>query len=338
MSGKLKWGVLSTAGIGVRKAIPGMQASPLCTVEAIASRDAGRAAEAAKKLGIPRHFDTYEALLADPEIDAIYNPLPISMHVDWSIRAMEAGKHVLCEKPIALSAHEASRLIVARERTGRQVLEAVMVRQHPQWLRVGEIVRSGEIGEVCLVQSVMSFFNDDPGNIRNIAEVGGGALYDIGCYALFLARFVFADEPLRVVALPDIDPQMKTDRLLGALVDFGGGRQLSFACATQLARFQTVQIFGRKGRIEVPVSLNAPQNDDVSIFVDSDGTNNPADTRREVIPAADQYTLQAEHAVRVFRGEARADHPIEDAVANMSIVDALYRSAKSHNWEKITRL
>lgn len=337
MSQKLKWGVMSTAGIGVRKMIPGMRKSSLCTVEAIASRDPQKAADTAEKLHIPKHFGSYDALLADPEIEAIYNPLPISMHVDWSIRAMEAGKHVLCEKPIAMTAEDASRLIAARERTGKQVLEAVMVRQHPQWLRVAEIIRSGEIGELCLVQTVMSFFNDDPHNIRNIAEVGGGALYDIGCYALYLARFLFADEPVQVVALSDIDPDMKTDRLMGALVEFGGGRQLSFACATQLSRYQTVQIFGRKGRIEVPVSLNAPQGGEVTVIVDADGTNEPADMRREIIPASDQYTLQTDLAVRIFRGEVTADYPIEDAVANLAAIEALYRSAQSHNWEKVTR-
>ncbi|MET3598269.1 Gfo/Idh/MocA family protein [Martelella mangrovi] len=338
MSDKLKWGVLSTAGIGMRKVIPGMKKSELVTVQAIASRDAAKAAAAAEKLQIPVSYGSYEELLADPEIDAIYNPLPVNMHVDWSIRAMEAGKHVLCEKPIAMSAEEAARLIDARERTGKQVLEAVMVRQHPQWLRVAEIIRSGEIGEVCLMQTTMSFFNDDPNNIRNIAEVGGGALYDVGCYALFLSRFVFNAEPLQVVSMSDIDPNMHTDRLMSGIIDFGNGRQLSFACGTQLARFQTVQIIGRKGRIEVPVSLNAPQGEEVTITIDADGTNDPAQMRHEVIAASDQYTLQADLAARVFRGETPAEYPIENAVNNMAAIDALYRSAKSHTWEKVASI
>lgn len=181
MAEKLNWGVLSTAGIALRKVIPGMRKTPFGNVAAIASRSADRAAEAAERLGIPRHYGSYEELLADPEIDTIYNPLPVHMHVDWSIRAMEAGKDVLCEKPIALTAQDTARLVEVRDRTGRQVLEAVMVRQHPQWLRVRELVRSGEIGEPCLVQTTMSFLNDDPTNIRNRLEVGGGALHDIGC-------------------------------------------------------------------------------------------------------------------------------------------------------------
>ncbi|MBB4123765.1 Gfo/Idh/MocA family protein [Martelella radicis] len=338
MSDRLKWGVLSTAGIGMRKVIPGMKKSELGIVHAIASRDEAKASAAAEKLQIPVSYGSYEALLADPEIDAIYNPLPVNMHVDWSIKAMESGKHVLCEKPIAMSAEEAKRLIDARERTGKQVLEAVMVRQHPQWLRVAEIIRSGEIGEVCLMQTTMSFFNDDPNNIRNIPEVGGGALYDVGCYALFLSRFVFNAEPEQVVAMSDIDPNMKTDRLMSGIVDFGGGKQLSFACGTQLARFQTVQIFGRKGRIEVPISLNAPQGGEVTITIDADGTNEPDKMRREVIPASDQYTLQADLAARVFLGETAAEYPIENAVNNMAAIDALYRSSKSHTWEKVASI
>lgn len=334
MTPSMNWGVLSTAGIGVRKVIPAMQKSPLGHVAAIASRSADTAADVAGRLGIPRHYGSYEALLADPDIEAVYNPLPVHLHVDWSIRAMEAGKHVLVEKPIALSAEDAARLVEARERTGKQVLEAVMVRQHPQWLRVREIVASGEIGDLCLIQTTMSFFNDDPNNIRNIPEVGGGALYDIGCYAIFLSRFVFGAEPVRVVSLIDRDEKLGTDRLTGGLVDYGGGRQLSFACATQLARYQNVIIFGRTGRIEVPVSLNAPQGGTTTIMIDPKGDNEPSDFRHETLPACDQYTLQAETAARVFRGEIAPEFPIEDAVLSQRVVDALYRSGKTGAWEK----
>lgn len=335
MDGRLNWGVLSTAGIAVRKVIPGMRGTPLGHVAAIASRSADRAAEAAARLDIARHYGSYEELLADPAIDAIYNPLPVHMHVDWSIRAMEAGKHVLCEKPIALSADDAARLVEARDRTGRQVLEAVMVRQHPQWRRVRELVRTGAIGEPCLVQTTMSFFNDDPSNIRNRLEVGGGALYDIGCYAIYLARFVFGAEPLRVVSLMDRDPDMGIDRLTGALADFGGGRQLAFSCSTQLARYQTVQVLGRSGRIEVRISLNAPQGGTTRILVDPKGENEPADFREEVLPESDQYTLQTEMAARVFLGRDEPEFPIEDAVASMRAIDALYRSAATGAWETV---
>ena len=334
MAETMNWGVLGTAGIGVRKVIPAMQKTPLGHVAAIASRNAETAADAAGKLGIARHYGSYEALLEDPEIEAIYNPLPVHLHVEWSIKAMEAGKHVLCEKPIALTAEDAARLVAARERTGKEVLEAVMVRQHPQWLRAREIVKSGEIGELCLIQTTMSYFNDDPTNIRNIPEVGGGALYDIGCYAIFLSRFMFGAEPVRVISLIDRDPKLGTDRLTGGIVDFGGGRQLSFASATQLTRYQNVIIFGRSGRIEVPISLNAPQGGTTTILVDPKGDNEPADFRHETLPACDQYTLQAEYAARVFSGEMKAEFPIEDAVASMKVVEALYRSAETERWEK----
>ena len=335
MERRLNWGVLSTAGIAVRKVIPGVKKTPLGHVAAIASRDLSRAADAAERLGIPRHYGSYEELLADPEIDAVYNPLPVHMHVDWSVRAMEAGKHVLCEKPIALSAADAERLVEARDRTGRHVLEAVMVRQHPQWLRVRELVRGGQIGDPRLIQTTMSFFNDDPTNIRNRLEVGGGALYDIGCYAIYLARFVFEAEPVRVVSLIDRDPEMGTDRLTGALADFGGGRQLAFSCSTQLARYQTVQVFGRTGRIEVRISLNAPQGGETRILVDPKGENEPVDFREEVLPPCDQYTLEIETAARVFLGEAEPEFPIEDAVASMRAIDALYRSAETGAWETV---
>ncbi|MBE9640605.1 Gfo/Idh/MocA family protein [Salipiger mangrovisoli] len=337
MTDLIRWGVLGTAGIAVRKVIPGMETAASSVVTAIASRDDQRARQAAQALGIPKHYASYEALLADPEIDAIYNPLPVSLHVDWTIRALQAGKHVLCEKPIALTAEEARRLVDARDATGREVLEAVMVRQHPQWLRVKEILRSGEIGEVSLVQMALTFFNDDPGNIRNIAALGGGALYDIGCYAVFLSRFIFGTEPERAVAMCVTDPDFSTDRLTGGVVDFGAGKMLSFACGTQHSRFQTVQIFGSRGRIEVPVSLNAPQGGETTILVDPSGDNDPDRLRRETIPACDQYGLQAELAARVFQGREAPAYPIEDAVANMAVVDALYRSAKNHTWEKVER-
>ncbi|GAB5377469.1 MAG: Gfo/Idh/MocA family oxidoreductase [Acuticoccus sp.] len=335
MAGTMNWGVLSTAGIGVRKVIPAMRKTPLGNVLAIASRNAERAEAVAGQLGIERAYGTYEALLADPDIEAVYNSLPIHLHVEWSVRAMEAGKHVLCEKPIALGAGDVARLVEARQRTGRQVLEAVMVRQHPQWLRAREIVRSGELGPLVLIQTTMGFFNDDPNNIRNRAEVGGGALYDIGCYAIFLARFMFEAEPVRVVSLIDRDPVLGTDRLTGGLVDFGGGRQLSFACSTQLSRYQNIIMFGRSGRLEVPVSLNAPQDGTTEILIDPGGDNEPADLRRETFGPCDQYTLQAEYAARVFRGEIAGEFPIEDAAASMRVVDALYRSAETGAWQAV---
>ncbi len=209
MSDTISWGILGTAGIALNKVIPGMLKGTRGTVRAIASRDAARAAEAAQRFGLASSYGSYEALLADPAIDAIYIPLPNQLHVPWSVRAMEAGKHVLCEKPIALDADEAAALVSARERTGKQVLEAFMVRQHPQWLRVRDLVRSGRIGEVRLVQTTLSFFNMDAANVRNRVETGGGALYDIGCYAVLLSRFVLGAEPVRAVAVVERDPSFE---------------------------------------------------------------------------------------------------------------------------------
>ncbi len=335
MPNTISWGILGTAGIALNKVIPGMLKGTRGQVLGIASRDEARAREAAARFGIPRAYGSYEAMLADDAIQAVYIPLPNQLHVPWAVRAMEAGKHVLCEKPIALDAEEAATLIAARDRTGRQVLEAFMVRQHPQWLRVRDLVGSGRIGDVRLVQTTLSYFNVDAGNVRNRVETGGGALYDIGCYAVLLARFVFGAEPVRAVAAVERDPAFGTDRLTTAIVDFGEGRHLSFACSTQLVRFQRVQILGTEGRIEVPVALNAPQGETTRIMVDATGAIDESGLAVETIEACDQYTLQGDMAARAFLGEIEAPYPIEDAVRNMRVLDALYRSGGSCAWERV---
>jgi predicted dehydrogenase len=335
MSGTISWGVVGTAGIALNKVIPGMLKGSRGTISAIASRSSEKAAEAAASFGIPKSYGRYEDILADPSIDAVYIPLPNHLHVPWAVKALEAGKHVLCEKPIGLSAEEATTLIDARNRSGKQVLEAFMVRQHPQWLRVRDLVRSGRIGEIRLVQTTMSFFNIDPANVRNRADIGGGALYDIGCYAVLLARFVFGAEPIRAVSLIDRDPKLGTDRLTSGIIDFGDGRQLAFSCSTQLIRYQHVQIFGTSGRIEVPVSLNAPQGGATSIFIDATGAADESGITEEELPACDQYTLQGDMAAQIFLGEMQAPYPIEDAVLNMRVIDALYRSAETESWERV---
>jgi predicted dehydrogenase len=335
MAEKLVWGIMGAANIALQKVVPGMLKDETSLVRGIASRDAAKAAAASERFGLPTSYGSYEALLADPVIEAVYIPLPNHLHVPWSLKALEAGKHVLCEKPIGLDADEAAQLVAARQKSGRQVLEAFMVRQHPQWLRVREIVASGEIGDVVLMQTTLSYYNADRGNVRNQADIGGGALYDVGCYAVLLSRFIFGSEPLRAIALVDRDPVLETDRLTGAMLDFGEGRQLSFATSTQLVPFQRMQIFGSRGRIEVPVSLNAPQGQTTTLFVDGSGAIDGSGIRTETIPACDQYTLQCAAAVRIFRGEERPEFPIEDAVLNMRAIDALYRSEKTGSWETI---
>ncbi len=251
MSRPLAWGVLSTANIGVETVIPAMQKGELGEIRAIASRNVTTAQAAADRLGIPQAYGSYEELLADPAIDAIYNPLPNHLHVPWTLRALEAGKHVLCEKPIVLTADEATRLVEASARTGRLVAEAFMVRHHPQWLKVRDLIATGCIGETRAIGTLFSYFLTDPSNVRNQADIGGGGLYDIGCYAINTARFVFGDEPERVIGLFDRDPAMRVDRMASALAAFPGSRHLTFTCATQAVPYQRVQILGTTGRIEI---------------------------------------------------------------------------------------
>jgi predicted dehydrogenase len=329
----ITWGILSTAKIGTQKVIPGMLQGQRGTIAAIASRDARRAQEAAAALNLPRAYGTYEELLADPTIDAIYNPLPNHLHVPWTIKALDAGKHVLCEKPIALTAQEAETLIAARDRSGKQVLEAFMVRQHPQWQRARALVQQGRIGKPRAVQVMFSYFNPDPDNIRNQVDIGGGALYDIGCYAIVAARFLFGAEPVRAVSLIDRDPVMKIDRISSGLVDFPGGRQLAFTCGMQLMRYQRVHLFGTEGRIEIEIPFNAPPCKSGRLFVETaNAGNGPEHIETE---PCDQYMLQGDEAARVFLGEIPAPFPIEDGVKNMRVLDALYRSGETGAWEKV---
>jgi predicted dehydrogenase len=321
---KVVWGILSTAKIGRLKVIPAMQKSAWIDVRAIASRSETAARQAARELSIARAYGSYEALLADPEIEAVYNPLPNHLHVLLTLRAAVAGKHVLCEKPIALTREEAEQL---RSAAGKvHIMEAFMVRFHPQWLRARELVRSGKIGEVRAVQIFFSYYNDDPTNIRNQADMGGGALYDIGCYGIVAGRFLFEAEPLRAVALVDRDPTLRTDRTTSALLDFGRGRQLSFTVSTQCVPYQRVQICGTRGRIEIQIPFNAPQAEHTRIFID--------DTT-EVLASCDQYTLETETFSRAVRGEIPLPYGLEDALMNMRIIDALFRSEKSSRFEEV---
>jgi predicted dehydrogenase len=321
---KVVWGILGTAKIGLVKVIPAMQKSALIEVRAIASRSEVAARQAASELGIPRAYGSYEALLADPEIEAVYNPLPNHLHVPLTLRAAVAGKHVLCEKPIALTAGEADQLRAAAGKV--HIMEAFMVRFHPQWLRARELVRNGKIGDLRAVQVFFSYYNDDPTNIRNQPEIGGGALYDIGCYGIVSGRFLFEAEPRRAVMLTDRDPTMHTDRMTSALVDFGQGRQLSFTVSTQCVPYQRVEICGTRGRIEIQIPFNPPQGEPTQIFLD--------DTP-EVLPACDQYTLEAEAFSRAVRGEISLPYGLEDALMNMRVIDALFRSENSGRFQEV---
>jgi predicted dehydrogenase len=331
---KVKWGVLGVANIAMEKVIPGMQRAERCDIAAIASRDETRARAAAARLGIARAYGSYEALLADPEIEAIYNPLPNELHVPWTIKALEAGKHVLCEKPVALDAYEARTLIAARDRAGKLVAEAFMVRYHPQWRRARELAQSGAIGPVGAIQTFFSYRLLDPENVRN-RPPGGGGLYDIGCYAIVTARYVFGAEPTRVVATLDRDPKFGVDRLVSAILEFPGARHLTFSAATQLSPYQRVTIVGEAGRIEVAVPFNALPDRPMRIVVDDGSDLLGGGARVEEFPVCDQYGLQGDAFSSAALGEAPLEFGIEDAVLNMRVIDALFRSTEGAGWETV---
>jgi len=332
--GKVVWGILGTANIGIKRVIPAIQAGERGVVGAIASRDADKAAATAARFGIPRSYGSYEALLADPGVEAIYNPLPNHLHVEWTVKALDAGKHVLCEKPIALDASEAQAMVAARDRSGRRVIEAFMVRHHPQWQRVRELVRAGRIGTVRTLQSAFTFPMRDPNNVRNVPEYGGGALYDVGCYPIVTARYVFGTEPERAVALVHREAARGVDQATSGMLAFPGGGQLVFSSALQLALYQRVVILGTEGRIEVPIPFTPPKEHGTRIVIDSGASVDGSSAVIEQFDPVDQYLRQCDLAAAAFRGEIEQEFPIEDAIANMRVIDALYRSAASGSWEK----
>ncbi|MEA2706013.1 MAG: hypothetical protein QOH22_801, partial [Gemmatimonadaceae bacterium] len=329
----VRWGILGTANIALKKVIPGMRRSALANVVAIASRDLAKAQAAADQLGIPRAYGSYEELIDDPDVEAIYNPLPNHLHVPWSIRAAEKGKHVLCEKPIALTAREAQQLLEVRDKTGVKIGEAFMVRTHPQWLKVKELVASGRIGDLRLVAGHFSYSRRDPRDIRSRVEWGGGALMDVGCYPITIARWLFGAEPAEVVGLIERDPDMEIDRLTSGLLRFEKG-QATFSCATQLVPYQTMQVFGTKGRIAVEIPFNAPPADECRIFVDDGSNLAGAGIETIAFPAVDQYSVQADRFSEAIRGVGSVPVSVEDAIGNMEVIDALFRSAESRRWER----
>ena len=332
MSRKVRWGVLSTANIGVKKVLPAMQLGQFSSVDAIASRDLDNARAAADSLNIPKAYGCYEELLAAPDIDAIYNPLPNQLHIPWTIRAAEAGKHVLCEKPIALTAEEARTLLEVRQRTGVKIGEAFMIRSAPQWLRLRALLSEGRIGQLRSVAAFFSYFNTNPDNIRNKVETGGGALLDIGCYCIQSARYAFQQEPNRVVSLIDRDPAMHTDRLTSAILDFPAGQAI-FTCSTQLVPYQRVHFLGTKGRIEIEIPFNMPKDQPTRLFIDDGSDVTGKNIVTETFPTADQYTLQGDDFSRAILENSEVPVPLEDAIANMSVIDAIFRSATTSKWE-----
>jgi predicted dehydrogenase len=331
---KVRWGILSVAAIGVKKVIPAMQRGTEAEIVAIGSRDKARADDAARALGIPKAYGSYEELLRDPDVEVIYNPLPNHMHLEWTVKAAAAGKHVLSEKPLTMNVAEARQMLAARDRTGVKIGEAFMVRTHPQWLRAKELVRSGTIGELRSIMGFFSYSNRDPKNIRNIAEYGGGGLMDIGCYPIFTSRFIFGEEPKRVAAIMEFDPEMHTDRLTSAILEYPSGQAI-FTCSTQLVPYQRMQIFGTKGRIEIEIPFNAPPDRPTRLWVDDGRDLFGGGIRMEQFDTVDQYTIQGDIFSRAVRGEVEIPVPLESGIANMQVIEAVAKSAKSGRWEPV---
>ncbi|HLK48991.1 MAG TPA: Gfo/Idh/MocA family oxidoreductase [Bryobacteraceae bacterium] len=327
MPDKVRWAVLGTARIATTKVIPAMQKGEWSQIVAIASRDTARARHVAQELRIPKAFGSYEEALADPDIEAVYIPLPNHLHVPWSIRAAEAGKHVLCEKPIAMSTAECRELIAARGRTGVLIGEAFMVRTHPQWLRARELARSGQIGDFRAVSCTFSYFNRNAANIRNIAGFGGGAIMDIGCYPIQISRFLFGQEPVAVTALLEQDPEFHTDRLSSAVLAFPSGHCI-FLVSTQLVYQQRVQILGTRGRIELQEPFNPSPDQACRLLVDNGADLRGGGIRVEEIPLCNQFTIQGDHFSRAVRGLAEVPTPLEDSLANMAAIEAAFESAR----------
>ena len=335
MNKKVEWGVLGVAGIAVKKVIPAMQRGEWSHILAIASRDLTKAQQAAEQLKIPKAYGSYEELLADPEVEAIYNPLPNHLHVPWSIRAAEAGKHVLCEKPVSLTVEEAISLLKTRDRTGVKIEEAFMIRTHPQWICALDFIRGGRIGSVRSVMGYFSYHNPDLKNIRNILAYGGGALMDIGCYLVYTSRLIFGEEPARVSALIEVDPETGTDVITSGILHFPSGQSV-FTCSTRVVPYQRVQIFGTKGRIEIEIPFNAPPDRPCRIFLD-DGVD-PSGRHAEIVDLqrCDQYTMQGDLFSRSIREGTELPVQLEGSVRNMAVIEAIFRSAKSDQWEKPT--
>ncbi len=333
MTKPVRWGILSTSSFAQSHFLPGLRRASFVEVAAVASRHLGRARDFADRNAIPTAYGSYEELLADPSIDVIYNPLPNSLHVEWTRRAAEAGKHVLCEKPMGMTAAD---LDVLRPLALRvHIAEGFMVRFHPQWIETRERICSGELGRVTHMHAAFSYHNNSADNIRNIAEVGGGALYDIGCYAIVAARWFLEADPVRVAAIVDRDPTFGTDRLTSALLDFGDGRVCAFTVTTQGVRHQRVHVFGTKGRLEITIPFNQPQTEPITYLTHDGSSASGLDAVHHVVPANDQYALQAEAFSQRVRNETPTDEPLRDAIVNMAVIDAVFRAASSGRFEDI---
>lgn len=331
---KIRFGILSTARIGTEKVIPAIQRGQLTEVTAICSRSEDKARSAAQKIGIAKYYGSYEALLADPEIDAVYNPLPNHLHCPWSKKAMEAGKHVLCEKPLGLNRQEIEDLIRTRDRCGVKAAEAFMIKSCPQWIDARDRIKRGEIGELRMIQAFFSYDNRDPDNIRNQADIGGGGMWDIGCYPVMVSRYLFEDEPFRTAAAFEFDPVMKTDRLNSVILEFGRGQAI-FGVSTQLVPYQRVHLFGTTGHLEVVIPFNAP-NDRPCIVRQDSGTLDEKEIIEHIFPTIDQYTLQGDDFARAIIEDREVVSSLEDGLKNYAVINAVFTAARDKRWIQIS--
>ena len=327
---KISWGILSTAAIGLEKVIPAMQKGTYSKINAIASRNLTNARQAADSLGIPKAYGSYEELLADKTIDAVYIPLPNHLHVEWVLRSLEAGKHVLCEKPIAMDFKEAEYLQTrAKQFPGLKIMEAFMYRHHPQMLKARELIAHQTIGRLRNIQTMFSYYNDNPNDIRNKPDIGGGGLLDVGCYCISLSRFLYNSEPKRVCGVVEFDPELKVDRLVSAILEFEEGTSI-ITCSTQLADHQFAKIFGTHGRIEIERPFT-PSPDHPAEIVQFLGP----DKHEFVFDACNQYTIQGDLFSQAIRNGAPAPTPIADAVSNMKVIDKVFESSKKGTWVNV---
>ena len=327
---QVRWGVLSTADIGLSKVIPAMQGAQYCDIVGLSSRDIERAKSAAEKLGVPKVYGSYEEMLADPEIEAVYNPLPNHLHVPLSIAALQAGKHVLCEKPIALDTKQAQKLLdESNKHPHLKIMEAFMYRFHPQWRKAKALVLSGDIGELKTIHTIFSYYNVDPTNVRNKPDIGGGGLMDIGCYPISLSRFIFDAEPERVYGILEYDPTFRVDRMASAILDFGTGTA-TFTVSTQLSYYQRVNIFGTEGRIEIEIPFNAPPNKPTRLWLQKQN-----DIKKQQFEVCNQYGIQGDEFSLAILKNTPVPTPLEDAVANMRVIDAIIDSHKTGAWKRI---
>ena len=330
----LRFGILGNAKIARTQVIPALHQSPYCSPVAIASRNLDSAQKAADELAIDRAFGSYDALLADPQIDAVYIPLPNHLHLPYCLKALEAGKHVLCEKPIGLDAKQVSQLIAAQKDTGMVLQEAFMVRVHPQWIRVRELIQAGRIGEVRSVNVTFSYSNTDPQNVRNQADIGGGALLDVGCYGSYISRFVFDDEPTRVVALMEQDPEFGTDRLSSALMEFPAGHAY-FSCSTQLVPTQKASIQGTTGRIDVDIPFNPYVEQPARLWLDDGSRLGNQSAEKILLDPVNQYRVQADQFALAVSHTRKPAVSLTDSLANARVLDAVRRSVETSSWQTV---